>query len=202
MERELINAGMLSKGSVAASIGGSDDVGRQLSPRGRELIQQAIERNDMKFLFTENLETAVEERMAIYDSLSGSDPIDLYINVGGGAVSLGHSQNAYLIGEGINDPLPMVNYPRRGVIHAMNARGIPILNLVNVTRIAEDYGLPISPNPLPQPGAGPLFRESRYNMMITLAALIVVLATLIVVLLFDRRAQRLDRPGADPDTLL
>lgn len=202
MERELIDAGLLEQGSLYASIGGGDDIGRQLSPRGRDLIRDAIDRNNLRLLYADDLDEAVDVRMNTYDSYAGSEPIALYVNIGGGVASLGHSRNALLIGEGLFDRLPQVNYPRRGVMQAMNARSIPVLNLVNITEIAGDFDLPLSPNPLPPPGEGLLFREVKYNMTITVAALIIVLATLMIVLFFDRRAQRLDRPGADPDTLL
>ncbi len=202
MESILHHAGMLKQRSIAASIGGGDDIGRQLSPRGRELLHDAIDRNKLPLLFNENLEEAVAMRMAWYDDAAGDRSIRLYVNIGGGVVSLGYSRNSELIGEGLIDRLPALNYPRRGVIHAMNVRSIPVLNVVNIAQIADTYWLPLSPNPLPEPGVGRLFSEVRYNMTITVAALFIVLATLIIVLLFDRRTQRLDRPGADPDTLL
>jgi poly-gamma-glutamate system protein len=202
MESILIHADLMDQRSIAASIGGGDDIGRQLSPRGRDLLHQAIERNDLPLLFDENIEEAVDTRMATYDDVFPASNYRLYVNIGGGVVSLGHSKNSELIGEGLTKRLPSVNYPRRGVVHAMNLRGMPILNVVNIASIAEEFYLPLSPNPLPDPGIGRLFSEVRYNLTITFIALLIILLTLIVVLFYDRRAQRLDRPGADPDTLL
>lgn len=202
MENILIQARMLAHGSVAASLGGGDDLGRQLSPEGRRLLHEAIQRSGAELIEEPNLEASVERRVAIYDSVANGSPIKLYMNIGGGLASLGHTRNSSLVGEGVVEILPNVNYPRRGVIHAMNGRGIPVLNVVNVGEIAREYALPRTPNPLPAPGTGHLFSEDRYNMWVTAVALLVVLATLIVVVLFDRRAMRLDRPGVDPDTLM
>jgi len=202
MESILTRSGLMKYQSIAASIGGGDDIGRQLSPRGRDLLHQAIERNDMPLLFDENIEEAVATRMHVYDDVYPANDYKLYVNIGGGVVSLGHSRNGELIGEGITDRLPSVNYPRRGVVHAMNMRGIPVLNVVNITSIADNFHLPLSPNPLPEPGVGRLFSEVRYNLTVTIIALLIVLSTLFIVLFFDRKAQRIDRPGADPDTLL
>jgi poly-gamma-glutamate system protein len=202
MESILIHDGMLDSRSVAASIGGGDDIGRQLSPTGREDIRNAITRNNLPLIENEFISVSILERIAFYDSVLAGNEVKLYINVGGGLASLGHSRNENLIGEGFFEQLPNINYPRHGVIHEYGSRGVPVLNLVNINRIAESYNLPQTPNPLPDPGTGELFSEERYNLIITAIALLVVIATMIVVLLFDNRAQRLNRPGVDPDTLI
>jgi len=202
MESILLERGILRHGSAAASLGGGEDLGRQLSPEGRRLLREAIQRNHQILIEEPMLERSVERRIAIYDSLSGGSAIKLYVNIGGGIASLGHSRNSTLIGDGLSEILPNVNYPRRGVMHQFNSRGIPALNLVNVAQIAREHDLPRSPNPLPAPGTGRLFSEIRYNLWVTAVALIVTMATLIIVVLFDRRAMRLDRPGVDPDTLM
>lgn len=202
METILLDRAMLMRGTSAASLGGGEDLGRQLSPEGRRLLREAISRNNLPLIEEADLEASIARRMAIYDSLSTDNPVKLYINIGGGLASLGHSRNAGLIGEGVRDILPNLNYPRRGVIHTMNARSVPVLNVVNISQIAREHELPRSPNPLPAPGTGRLFSEIRYNLWVTAVALLVTLATLIIVVWFDRRTMRLDRPGVDPDTLM
>lgn len=202
MERILNEKGVISTRSIAASIGGGEDLGRQLSPEGRNLIRQAIERNHLQLIEERILEESVNKRVKVFeDHLGGKQP-SLYVNVGGAIASIGHSRNSYLIGQGYKELLPNINYPRHGVIHVMNDKGIPILNLTNIVQIAEEYSLPRSPNPLPEPGIGALFQEERYNLIICAIALIVVIITMVVVLMFDSRLQRLNRPGSDPDTLM
>jgi len=202
MERILFDKKIFTTRSVAASIGGGEDLGRQLSPKGRELILKTIDRNGMHLITEDILELTVRKRLAFYDSLTSNQEANLYVNVGGGTASVGHSRNTNLIGEGLYERIPNINYPRRGVIHELNDRGLPVLNLTNIVHIAEQYGLPRSPNPLPEPGSGKLFQEERYNLLVSAIALLIVVVTLIVVLMFDSRAQRMDRPGSDPDTLM
>ncbi len=202
MERVLRKKGMLQGGSIAASLGGGEDIGRQLSPGGRNLIREATDRNKLELIEETLLENSVRHRVELFDVAAQGEEYKLYVNIGEGLASLGHERNVELIGDGLFEHLPRVNYPRRGVIHDFNAQGIPVINLVNVTEIATTHGMPLAPNPLPDPGSGQLFQAERYNLWITAAALLIVLLTLVGVLWFDRRAQRLDRPGADPDTLI
>jgi len=46
----------------------------------------------------------------------------------------------------------------------MSERGIPIIHLLEVDRLAERYDLPIAPMPLPEIGEGKIFSESMYNI--------------------------------------
>ncbi len=202
MESRLESAGLLHNRSFAASIGGGEDVGRRLSPAGRELIRIDIRRNGLELIEENTLEESVARRMALFEEKAAGRPIKLYVNIGGGLASIGHSRNTLLIPTGLNTQLPVLNYPRRGVIHRFADRGVPVLQVSNIVKIAAAFDLPRTPNPLPEPGVGSLFREVRYNLLVATLALAIVVLTLVAVLYFDRRAQRLDRPGVDPDTLI
>ncbi|MBZ0263742.1 poly-gamma-glutamate system protein [bacterium] len=202
MEHTLMDNGMLRYRSVAASIGGGEDLGGRLSPEGREMIRVAASRNDVLLVEEESLEQSVARRMEIFTEYAAGKKYDLYINIGGGLASIGHSSNSDLIPTGISDPLPIVNYPRRGVVHSFDEAKVPVLNIQDINEIASIFDLPRTPSPLPEPGEGALFSEERYNLVVSSVALAIVLATLFIVLLFDRRTQRLDREGVDPDTLI
>ncbi|MBD3166669.1 poly-gamma-glutamate system protein [bacterium] len=204
IEHVLMENNLLTYRSIAASMGGGEDLGRRLSPEGRELIQEAIHRNDVIFVEEPTLEGSIQRRLGIYREYAGGDPVDMYVNIGGALSSIGDSRNVdeNMIPVGISKPLPSRNYPRRGAIHEFSDLGIPVLNITNIYTLADRFALPWTPTPLPEPGSGLLFSERRYNLWITALALVIVLATLIIVLLFDRRTQRLDRPGVDPDTMV
>ncbi len=204
MEHHLVQRQMLRYRSIAASYGGGEDKGQRLSPEGRNLIRESAERNDVIFIEESILENSVQRRLDLFNQFSTGQEIELYVNIGGGLASIGDARNLSpgMIPEGLCFPLPIRNYPRRGVIHSFSDHGTHILNIADVRIIAQEYQLPLNPMPLPEPGEGRLFSELRYNLWITALALVIVLLTLIIVLFYDRHAQRLDRDGEDPDTLV
>jgi len=61
MESLLKNSGIFHFKSVAASTGGGQDIGRGLSPEGRNLIVNSIERNDAEFICEKHLLRLVRE---------------------------------------------------------------------------------------------------------------------------------------------
>ncbi len=63
MEKLLNEKGLLHTRSLAASVGGSNDRGRGLSPEGRRLLRDAIERNDIPLISEPTLEQSVEKRV-------------------------------------------------------------------------------------------------------------------------------------------
>lgn len=182
--------------SLAASLGGGGDVGRGLSPSGRQLILDAIERNHVRYLDATNLLEAVRGRVALYDSVANSlgKPIKLYINVGGGLASLGGAQNGRLIPAGLTHRLAARNYPNRGVINVMAERRIPVIHLLQVNKLARDFDMgdgTTTPTPV---GKGLLFIRYRYNPWIVGAAAILVLLFNLFVLRLDLRQRLLGRP--------
>lgn len=193
MESLVMTHGLWSFRSIAASLGGGGDVGRGLSPAGRQLLVDAATRNGVRLLDPPNLLEAVRQRVAIYDSVAAArgKPIRLYINVGGGIASLGGAQNARLIPAGLTFRLAARNYPNHGVINVLSERRVPILHLLEVEKLARRLGISDAASGTPRPGKGLLFIKYRYNLWIVgLSALFVLLAN-IFVLRLDLRQQLL-----------
>jgi poly-gamma-glutamate system protein len=186
MERTLYEADLFSFRSVASSLGGGTDNGRGLSIQGRRLLLDAIERNGIELIFSGNLENILEgrgslrsninRRMEIYTEKSKGRRYAAYINIGGGLASLGSSQNGRLIPSGVNFDLYRRNFPARGVINMMAERKIPVIHLLRLGEIAEDYGLPIDVVPAPIAGEGPIFYRDEYSLSTTIiyAAVLIV----------------------------
>jgi poly-gamma-glutamate system protein len=201
MESVLFKAGVIKHKSIAASIGGGDDIGRSLSKVGRALIEDAIKRNQVINIPSVSLDDAKLERKRVYDANAGSG-YKIYINVGGGVASLGHRNNGNLIPPGLNLIYVPRNYPARGLIHEYWEKGLPIIHLLNIDKVADQYGLPQAPVPLPQVGHGKIFYEERYNLTIAWISVIVLFGVLLAVLLLDRDKFKLKEEGVDPDTLV
>jgi poly-gamma-glutamate system protein len=196
MEALTASKGLWSYRSVAASLGGGGDVGRGLSPAGRQLLRDAIERNGAIYLEPTSVFEGVKQRVAIYDSVASSRRkfIRCYVNVGGGVASLGGAQNGRLIPPGLSRRLTTRNYPNRGVVNVLGERRIPIIHLLQVERLARDFDITDAGlNPV-KPGAGLLFIRYRYNLWIVAASVIVLLFANLFVLRHDLRQQWLGKP--------
>ncbi len=201
METILYNANIFHSRSVAASIGGGSDIGRGLSPEGRELIKNAIERNQVEFIYENHVEGSIAKRLEIYERHTGGQPIKAYINVGGGIASLGSPVNGKLIPSGLTEFLPMRNFPAQGVIIEMGQRKIPIIHLLNISKLLTDHGLPESPVPLPEPGDGGIFTQVKYNVTTAAIATTILIIVIVLVFISERKQHQLGtdivKPG-DP----
>lgn len=185
MEKLLYDKKIFNFKSVVASLGGGKDIGRGLSEEGRTLLIKAIQRNKIQLLKTLTLEDSINQRINIYDKYSAPNRIKLYINVGGGLASLGATINWQLIPPGLSMNLARHNYPIKGVIVKMAERGIPVIHLLEVEKIARAYGLPISPVPLPEIGEGKVFEEEKHNIELAVLCSIILIGLLFVVVRLD-----------------
>jgi poly-gamma-glutamate system protein len=191
MESILFKSNVIHCKSVAASIGGGHDLGRGLSPEGRDLILKAIERNNVEFINEKHLENSVARRMEIYEKYCQGQPIKAFINVGGGIASLGNTINGQLIPSGLTMHLPLSNFPLHGVIIEMCQKGIPIIHILNIDQLLEKYGLPSNPVPLPEPGEGGIFIQKKYNVVITAIATFALVTVIIFIYFSERKRHRL-----------
>lgn len=195
MERVLFDAGAIRYRSVAASLGGGTDNGRGLSVRGRQLLLEAIRRNNVELIFSGNVENMLESsgslksnidrRMEIYAQQSKGRQYAAYINIGGGLASLGSSQNGRLIPSGVNFDLYRRNFPARGVVNIMAERRIPIIHLLRLSEIAFDYGLSQDVVPAPIVGEGPLFFREEYSISSTIIYAVLLMVVVAAAIRID-----------------
>lgn len=192
MIRVLQESGMLNFDVQYASIGGNQDVGMSLSNKGRELIIEAIERNNLKLLNKGNLLSNIEERMKIIDAKAKDNPIELFINIGGGVASTGSKDNKNRIPNGYSSDIKLKDIPdKQGVIYEMLKRDVPIIHMANIESLLIKNDLPINPVPLPKEGEGELFYAYKYNLPIVFAATIFLFIAIGIFVYIDRRNNKL-----------
>lgn len=200
MERLLNDKGLITSRSTAASLGGSNDRGRGLSPRGRELLKEAITRNDIPLISEPTLDESIERRVEIYDREAEPDGIKAYVNLGGGAASTGTSQNIKILDPGINRTLKPYNFTQRGALHYYGLRRIPIIHVLQIQEIAQMHGLPVTPEAVPPVGEGEIFNQEAYDLKVTVPAFLIYLVLCFGVLRERHRAAKAarERPAAAP----
>lgn len=184
MERVLRERGVLEEKSIAASMGGIEDQGIGLSETGRHLVERTISRNEVSYLEVESFDDSLDRRMELYDQAAKGRPYSAYVNIGGGAVSVGRSRGKSLYRPGINRPGPKA--PVDSIIGRFLDRGVPVVHLVHMKSLARQYGLPVDPQRTPPVGHGGVFRRTEPNVWLANLALLALLGSLYFV---GRRAR-------------
>ena len=179
MESILFNKGLINSRSVAASVGGRNDMGRLLSPAGREIIISNIENYNIPLIRKNRLAENIDERMKLFESFNKITNYSAMINVGGGVASLGTSFNSKLLPAGIVNRSDVVNISIRdggieGVLAKFAKKNVPVLHVLNIKSLTEQLGMPFAPIPIPGVGSGVLCAEEKYNILIATVCLFIV----------------------------
>lgn len=169
--------GLLDKPPLALSLGGEGDTGKDMDEEGRQFLRQAIQASGWPFLNEPDLTQNVSARMSLYGKAAGLKEIKAFINIGGSWSNMGTDSMVLHIKPGLNRIETFPPPERRGVIYAMAAKGIPVIHLLYVRGLAQRYGLPWDPSPLPKAGEGALYQISgkRQNSLLLIAALYIFL---------------------------
>ena len=190
MEEFFIQKNIFEFKSIAASIGGGRDLGRGLSKNGRDVIIENINKHNIQLVRDETLEQNISSKMELFKA-SGQDEIALYVNIGGGLSSLGTTLNGRLIDPGFHRYLTLTNTPLKGTMLLFADEGIPVVHLLDITRLAEREELPIAPDPLPDPGIGSMFEDEKYNLTIATISFVILITLILIVILFDHNELRI-----------
>ncbi len=174
METRLRNAKIFPFKSVAATIGGEDDMGRGLSPEGREIIQKAIIRNGIQLLDIKDPTDRIEKRWNLYTSKGRPKA---FINVGETKFSEPDIEPGYI-------PPGKLKYGK-GIIVRFSKACVPVINLIALNNLAQKYGLPIAPIPLPRIGSGRLYYRIKYSVTQAVIYLFILLSLLLIILKCD-----------------
>ena len=179
MESILFNKGLINSRSVAASVGGRNDMGRLLSPAGREIIISNIENYNIPLIRKNRLAENIDERMKLFENFNKITNYSAMINVGGGVASLGTSFNSKLLPAGIVNRSDVVNISIRdggieGVLAKFAKKNVPVLHVLNIKSLTEQLGMPFAPIPIPEVGSGVLYAEEKYNILIATVCLFIV----------------------------
>lgn len=202
MERLLNESGLLHTKSIAASLGGSNDKGRGLSPKGRFYLEDAITRNDVPLIRELTLDESIRRRVELFDEAALPGKIKAYVNIGGGAASIGNSLNGTLIDPGVNKRLKPYNWSLRGALHYFAQRGVPVIHILNISSIASDHGFTIAPEVVTPVGEGAIFHQEAYDLRITVPSFLTYLLFCLIVLQLRKRALQTATDVAHQSTAL
>ncbi len=190
-----LNEGKLLKHRIlASSIGANQDIGMTLSPEGRDMARAAVIRNRLRLINGKSLSENIEERLKLFKAREEetNQRVKLYVNIGGGVASLGSNLNSEKLPSGLLKDVKLSSFPdKRGVMFRMASQKVSLVNLRNIQRLMDDYGLPRDPVPLPAVGEGELFMALKYDLRYVFGAAGILIALIVGVILFDKRQNAL-----------
>jgi len=185
MERVLYDSGVISFRSVAASLGGEGDRAMGTSKKAREEMHNAIQRNNLQLIEVKSVEESIEARMNIFQDNAQDKRIAAYVNIGGGRSSVGPRTGKKRYNPGLNRR-PSPSAMKIDSVTTRFARAdLPIIHIYRINDLAEEYGLPKSPEAIPKVGGGHIFTKLEYNLYLVAASLIILLFTLYLLLKKD-----------------
>ena len=206
MESILFENGLISSRSIAASIGGRNDMGRLLSPSGRDLIMENIKKHDLPLIRKERLADNIQHRMDLYGSIQSINKYDAIVNVGGGVASLGTSFNLRLLPPGVVRRNIIQDIVRPGGIEGVFSKflkfDVPGLHILNIRPLTQEFKMPFAPIPVPEIGVGGLYAIEKYNVWVAGICLIVVSSSVLAVGIHSKRKIRQHLIQHEPDSLL
>ena len=206
MEDILIQNKLINSRSVASSIGGRNDMGRLLSPLGRDLIIENIKNYDLPLIRENRLADNIKKRTDIYNEYHPVDKYDGVVNIGGGVASLGTSFNYRLIPPGIVNRSDIVDIDNssgiEGAFSYFLKRNITGLHILNIKSIIENYNLPFAPIPHPKIGEGVLYAKERYNLTIVFLCFLILTGSVAFIGYKSKKQIREHLTKYEPDSLL
>lgn len=167
--------GLASFELLAVSPGGTNDYGESaLWPDSRDMIFELAEGTGVELIDYNDIEKSIARRLELF----GED-IDCFVNVGGASANSGTSAYTLDFPMGlVLDPPKIPTTKNRGLMYEYAARGIPVINMLNVRQMAVDNGLPYDPIPLTQPGEGGVYYHIEYPLWLAALAAVLMLAVL------------------------
>jgi poly-gamma-glutamate system protein len=185
MERILYEKGIINTRSVAASLGGLKDRAVGMSKRGRELLKEAIERAGARLIFNKDLDDSIDHRMAIYREFAGDTPIAVYVNVGGGTVSVGTRMGKMLFRPGLTKRARRQALLIDSIMTRFAREGVPVIHLSQIKKLAARYGIPEAPNRMARVGKGAIFVRSEYSLWLAAGLLALISLALYLFIKID-----------------
>jgi poly-gamma-glutamate system protein len=198
MEHYLRRQKIFDTKPIGASIGGSQDRGKNMPKEGAAIIRNTIHSLGIHFIDSKSTEDGIVQRMALYRKAAGAKPISMYVNVGGGAASIGIrvDKSSHLdpekvrperLDSGYVSSLPIRSANTDSVSVRFLKQGAPVINLHEIDHIAKKYELPTSPKIQPFVGSGLIFFHYQYNKLLACIVLGVVMLMLLLLTVVSRR---------------
>ena len=202
MEKILFDAKLINAKSISASYGGIGDRGKGLKLEGKDFLWEAIYRNNINFIDTDKLSKSIEYRLNQYKNILPINQYDAYVNIGGGAASIGQSVNAKLIPNGFSKMQDIGDLIGNSVIKEFLNNKVDVIHIYNIIELALEKKLKVYPDKFYELGEGPIYLVQKYNLLYTGIALFITLTLLIGISIITHHQIKVRMSTHDPESLL
>jgi poly-gamma-glutamate system protein len=195
MLQRLVEVGLLRDSLIAVSLGGNKDrASGMFFPNSLETMKEIALSSGKHFIFAENLETSIQERLELYQSYAEGLP-KVFVNIGGASPNFGDSALALALENGLLTSFKVIpNTIDRGLIFEYADLGVPVIHLLNIRDLALKNGIPIDPVPLPEPGRSGVYYMDSYSLSLTL----VFIALMALIIFRGKPVKRSNTPRLKP----
>jgi len=138
--------------AVAAVLGGGGAVGGSMDPDGIAALRRSAARDGVPIVEARPVAALMDALLAQINAAAGGARPGLVINVGGALIGLGSCRESHELPPGLTRQAPPCSDGTPGLAMRLAAEGAPILHIINIRRLAIEWGLPFDPAPLPIPG--------------------------------------------------
>ena len=205
MEEYLYNNKIIDVKSIAASIGGENDLGDNLSDRGIEAIENIIASKNIEFINNKSLIESVNKKIQIYENNNVSN-YKAFVNIGGGSASLGYGLGKDQIKVGVIYPIEkkQIDYDgfESSIAKYFLDNDVTFINIKSINLLAKNVGL-YPPDKSITLNEGPLFYiENKFNLFVIVVCIILSIISIGRVGIYSHYEIKKRMQEYEPDSII
>jgi poly-gamma-glutamate system protein len=137
--------------AIVAVLGGGGAIGSSMDADGVAALRRSAARDGIPIIEARPVTALIDTLLAQVKVAAGETP-GAVINVGGALIGLGSCRESYEWPPGLTRKPLACSDGTPGLAMRLAADGVPVLHIINMRRLALEWGLPFDPIPLPMPG--------------------------------------------------
>ena len=169
MLHRLAEDGIIHTRSAAVTMGGDFDIGMEMIPELSDAVRFRLREAGLNLVEIKDFTQNLAWRESLYEQ---TGPLDCFVAVGGNLTSLGRGEEGATLGQGVMKTRSKVRLDEdSGLVQRYMARGIPVVNLLNIKQIMAEYGMPFDPQVWPETGTSAAYSTIHYRKEILVTGL-------------------------------
>ena len=208
MEGILYEAGIFDKISIAYSPGGRGDCLRKSKDEeGRNVFEQKIQQyNSEKINYSvsdmNNLYKSIDQRINRFNNnISSIKNYAAYVNIGGGAASIGVGGKDRLNTPGYLKPKRVLSQkPNESVARYFAENNIPLIHILHIKQFVNGI-LPFGSDKIPV-GESKIYKQEKYNLIINIMALLISLGSVVFIGVKSHNQIKKRMQSYEPESIL